>query len=479
MNAERIYDCVIIGGGVIGCFCARELSAYKGDFLLLEKGNDVAVGTSKANSGIVHAGFDAECGTLKAKYNVAGARVMEKKCAVLSVPYKRNGALVVSLGGDEKLVELMERGRINGAETELISGDAARVLEPNLSAEVTHALYAPSSAIVSPYELTVACYENFIANGGSARFNARVDGIARSACGYVIALSTPNGTEKVSCKTIINAAGLYSAEINNMACSVKRSIRARRGQYMLLDKKAKTVKRTVFRTPTALGKGVLVAPTCHGNTLIGPSAEDVDDISDVSTTYDGLEQTFNNARLSVPSLSKRDIITQFAGNRAIYGDDFCIEESEDGFFNALGICSPGLASSPAIAEKLSESVASKLGLKENDNFVARRAAIPCFAELSNAERDELIKSDPRFGRIICRCETVTEGEIVEAIRRGAVDLDGIKRRVRAGMGRCQAGFCTANLLDILARERGVDVSSVTKSGGRSFVAAPQKDGGEA
>ncbi len=476
MNAEKVFDCIIIGGGVIGCFCARELSAFTGEFMLVEAGNDVAVGTSKANSGIVHAGFDAKSGTLKAKYNVAGARLMERKCEELSVPYIRNGAIVASLDGESKVIALFERGRKNGVVTELISGERAREIEPRLSPDVTHALYAPSSAIVSPYELTVACYENFKANGGATRFCTRVIGIERAPGFYILNVETPRGKEKLRAKTVINAAGLYSAEINNMICSEKRAIRARRGQYVLLDKKARPVTHTVFRTPTKLGKGVLVTPTCHGNTLVGPNAEDIDDSSDVSTTADGLNEIFENARLSVPTLDRRDIITQFAGNRAVCGDDFVIEESEDGFFNALGICSPGLASSPAVGEFIAQSVARKLKLEENKSFEPRRESIPCFAAMDNDARDRLIKRDPRYGRIVCRCETVTEGEIVEAIRRGAVDLDGIKRRVRAGMGRCQAGFCTAASVDILSRELKIDPYSVTKCGGDSFIAMrPQKE----
>lgn len=463
-----MYDCIIVGGGVIGTFAARELCKFRGSYLLLETGNDVAVGTTKANSGIVHAGYDALPGTLKAKYNVIGSRLMEKKCRELEVPYKRNGAFVVAfdISGKRALNELKVRAVMNGVDVEIIDGDTARAIEPKLSDKVTHALFAPSSAIVSPYELAIACYENFIASGGEARMNSRVVRIVRTCEGYEV---VTNSGQTHFARTVINAAGLYSDVVHNGVSGVKRKyeITPRRGQYMLLDKTALPVSRTIFQTPTALGKGVLVTPTCHGNTLVGPNAEDLSNKADLATTASGLDEIFECALLSVPSLSRRDIITQFAGNRAVCGEDFIVGESADGFYDCIGIASPGLASSPAIAEHLACCVAAKLGLDENKTFDPHRAAIPCFASATDGERDALIAADARYGHIVCRCETVTEGEIVEAVRRGAVDLDGVKRRVRAGMGRCQAGFCTPKLLKIIAGERGIAAGDVTKSGGGS------------
>lgn len=462
-------DCAVIGGGVIGCFAARELARYDGLFCIFEAESDVASGTTKANSGIVHTGYDAKPGTAKARFNVAGSRLMETKCRELEVPYKRNGAMVLAFddAGKSKLQELKARGDKNGVATEIISGDAARKKEPKLSDKTSAALYAKDSAIVSPYELAIACAENFMANGGALYTNTRVTKVSRDADGlYALTVSRAGRTATVYARTVINAAGLYSDEIHNaVAAAVK--ITPRRGQYMLLDKTARPVTHTVFQTPTKLGKGVLVAPTCHGNTVIGPSAEDVADKTELATTADVLLEVFERARLSVPDISKRDIITQFAGLRAVFGDDFVIGESEDGFFDALGVCSPGLASSPAIGEYLAKAVAEKLGLKENPTFDPHRAAIPCFASATDDERERLILSDPLYGHVVCRCETVTEAEIVEAIRRGAVDLDGIKRRVRAGMGRCQAGFCTPAIVKILSRELGVPTVLVTKRGGGS------------
>lgn len=467
MNAcsDKVYDCVVIGGGVIGTFAARELCKFRGAFLLLESGNDVAVGTSKANSGIVHAGFDAQPGTLKAKFNVAGSRIMQKKCAELEVPYKQNGALVLSFEGARAVNALRARAVANGVDAEVVPAEFVRALEPNVSDKVTSALYAPSSAIVSPYELNIACYENFVANGGEVRLNSAVTNIERT--GKLFRISTSVGA--VLAHAVINAAGLYADAINNFVCSTKRSITARRGQYVLLDKTALPVTRTIFQTPGALGKGVLVAPTCHGNTLVGPSAEDISDKCDVSTTGNILNDVLDKGRLSVPKLNRRDIITQFSGLRAVCGDDFVVEESEDGFFNALGICSPGLASSPAIGEYLAEKVAVKLRLCENEKFEPHRRAIPCFATATDAEREKLIAENPLYGNIVCRCECVTEAEIVQAVERGAVDLDGVKRRVRAGMGRCQAGFCTPALIKILARELGTDEERITKNGTGAIV----------
>lgn len=470
----KIYDCVIVGGGVIGAFVARELMRYSGRFLLLEAGNDVSVGTTKANSGIVHAGFDAAPNTRKAKYNVLGSRLMERKCRELDVPYKRNGALVLAFGNDGDLRKLRARGMTNGVDVEIISGDAARALEPRLSEKATSALFAPSSAIVSPYELAIACCENFTDNGGELKTDTRVNTVRRGARGFWY---VETERDMFLTRSVVNAAGLYSDDIHNSACADKLKTTARRGQYMLLDKAALPVERTVFQTPTALGKGVLVAPTCHGNTVIGPSAEDVADRSDAATTADVLDAVFERARLSVPTLSKRDIITQFSGLRAVCGDDFVLGESADGFFDAVGICSPGLASSPAIGEYLAGAVAQKLGLGENKKFEPRREGIFRFSEATDEERARMIERDPSYGRIVCRCETVTEGEIAEAVRRGAVDLDGVKRRVRAGMGRCQAGFCTPNLIKIIARELGISPNFVTKNGGGSTVLWQVDNGG--
>lgn len=477
-NIQFDYDIVIVGGGVIGCSVARYLSQYTASIAVIEAGNDFSVGTSKANSGIVHAGHDAANGSNKAKYNVLGNRMMQELCRELQVPFGKNGAYVLAFGAADELKPLLERGQKNGVNVSIVSGDFVRQNEPNVSANVTAALYAPDSGIVSPYELCIALGENAIANGASVFFNTAVTGIKPLKSGYEVAVSalqkTPialSYTQKntIKCRAVVNAAGLKSDEINNYVCDKKYSIIARRGEYCLLDKTAYKTSATLFQLPNKFGKGVLVAPTCHGNTLVGPTAHDIDDKTDISTTYDGLNEAFEKAQLSVPSISKREIITQFAGLRSKLknSDDFIVEESREGFFNAVGIDSPGLASSPAIGLEIAQMAAKRLGLKENSLFNPNRAAIPTFATATDETRAKLIKQNPLYGRIICRCETVTEGEIVEAIKRGARDTDGIKRRVRAGMGRCQAGFCTPNLLKILSRELNIDMELVTKDGAES------------
>lgn len=468
---NKIFDAVVIGGGVIGCSVARELAAYDGRFALLERAGDVAVGTSKANSGIVHAGYDAECGTLKAKFNVAGSRAMKSLCMNLEVPYKNCGAFVLSFGNDEGLIELKTRGDTNGARVEIVSGDFVREKESAVSDNVTAALYAPDSAIVDPYELTIALKENAEANGVEFILGFAVSSVKREGGLYLIT----DGARVIRSRTVINAAGLFSDEISNAAIGTNYKITPRRGEYCLLDKTAQRTGSTIFQLPSASGKGVLVTPTCHGNTLVGPTAHEVPCKSATETSADGLEEAWSKASLSVPSISKRDIITQFAGLRAsTEGGDFIIGEDEDGFFNAVGIDSPGLASSPAIGAHLAELVAKKLNLSENAKFEPHRAAIPSFAEASDEKRAELVASNPKYGKIICRCENVTEAEIVEAVRRGAVDLDGVKRRVRAGMGRCQAGFCTPNLMKILSRELGVSETAVTKNGRGSELVFERK-----
>lgn len=462
---KRVYDCIVIGGGVIGCSVARFLTRYGGDFLLIEKSNDVATGTSKANSGIVHAGYDALPQTNKARFNVRGSAMMPKLCEQLQVPYVNNGAYVLSFGDDSAIKTLKERGDKNGVKTEIVTGDFVRKTQP-VRDTVTVALYAPQSAIVGPYELTTALYENYLANGGNVLLNAAVDDVSVSGGNYTVTV----GKKKYEARAVVNCAGLYSDVINNAACDKKYTVVARRGEYCLLDKAAYSVSATLFQTPTKMGKGVLITPTCHKNTIIGPTADDIDDKTDVATTYDGLKHAWDCAAQSA-ELSKRDIITQFAGLRARLKetDDFVIGECREGFFNALGVDSPGLASSPAIGEKLADDVAQYLRLDENKKFDPSRAAIVSFASATDDEREKLIAENPQYGNVICRCETVTEAEIVESIKRGAVDLDGIKRRTRAGMGRCQAGFCMPKLMKILERELGIDAYEVTKSGGESYI----------
>ncbi len=467
-------DVIIIGGGVVGCSVARELSRFCADILLLEKGNDVSVGTSKANSGIVHGGHDAKPNSKKAYYNVKGNAMFDELSKELDFPFRRNGSMVLCFDENQKdgLQQLLERGEQNGVKgLYIVDGDQARKMEPYLSQEVVYALVIPSGGIVSPYEMTIAYAENACTNGVQFRFESQV-----------VAVSKKDGIFTVKCadgyveqtKIVINCAGLYADEINNMICQRKYHTQARKGDYVLMDKSCEYLaSHTLFQMPTKMGKGILVTPTTHGNILVGPTATDRDDKDDTNTTIDELTEAFSKGLLSVPTLSKRNIITQFSGLRShVAEDDFVVEESEvDGFYNLIGIESPGLTSAPAIAVDVAEWASKKLALQPKADFIATRKGIPHFSKLSNEDRQKLIAQNPLFGKIVCRCEVVTEGEIVEAIRRrpGAVDLDGVKRRTRAGMGRCQAGFCTPRIMEIISRELNLPLEEVTKRGGNSQV----------
>lgn len=467
-------DVIIIGGGVVGCSVARELSRFDADILLLERGNDVSVGTSKANSGIVHGGYDAKPGTLKAKFNVAGNAMFDALARELDFPFKRNGSMVLCFDKADigKLLELKEQGVKNGVQgLYVLEGyEAVKAMELYVSENVVAALVVPNGGIVSPYEMTIAYAENAATNGVEFRFGSEVTAIDKIDGGLQVTCADGFTAQA---KYVVNAAGVYADVINNMISPDKMHITARKGDYELLDKTCGYMaSHTLFQMPTKMGKGVLVTPTCHGNILVGPTATDVTDKDDVATTPEELASAFDRALLTMPSLNRRNIITQFSGLRAhLDTDDFVIGESAavKGLYNVAGIESPGLSSAPAIAVHVAEEIAQKLSLGKNANFVAERKGIPHFATLSDEERQKLVAENPLYGRIVCRCETVTEGEIVEAIRRkpGAVDMDGVKRRTRQGMGRCQAGFCTPRVMEILSRELGVPMTEVTKRGGNS------------
>ncbi|MBQ3357258.1 MAG: NAD(P)/FAD-dependent oxidoreductase [Oscillospiraceae bacterium] len=465
---RKDYDVAVIGGGVIGCAVARELSRRKLRICLIEKGEDVCSGTSKANSGIVHAGFDAKPGTMKAKMNLLGSRMMPQLAQELDIRFKRNGSLVLCLSEDglPALKELYQRGVENGVEgLAILTGDEAREKEPNLSDSVVAALYAPTGGIVCPFELTIALAENACVNGVEFRRNETVTGIARGEGGYVITTNLA----RIGAACVVNAAGVHADEIHRMVSAVPMHITPRKGDYCLMDKEVGGyVSCTVFQLPSALGKGVLVTPTAHGNLLIGPTATDVEDREQTSTTAAELSYLTKTAAQSVRDLPTRSVITSFSGLRAHEdGGDFIIGEAADAenFFEAAGIESPGLTSAPAIGSYLAGLIAEKLNAEERSDFIPTRKAIARLAELPVQERKALIAENPLYGSIVCRCEQISEGEIVEAIRRpvGAVSLDGIKRRVRAGMGRCQAGFCTPRLMEILARELHRPMEEICKN----------------
>ena len=471
MFSSKKYDVIIIGAGVIGCAVARYLSRYRLSALVIEKDAEPAMGSSGANSGLVHAGFDPEPNSAKALFNVEGARMYPALAEELHVHYEQRGALVVAFSEEDRAVleKLLERGRINGVEgLRIIEGYELRETEPLLSEKAVAALLAPTAGIVCPYGMTFALADDAAANGVEFVRNCAVEDISRGEEGYII--RTAKG--EVYARAVVNAAGLYSDAINNMVSEHKINIRASRGEYWLVDKSlAESFRHTVFRTPTAAGKGILVTPTVDGTLLVGPTAEWVDDKANVDTTSKGLDAAYEGARVIWPQLQRSSFITTFAGNRA-KGDtgDFIIGEAPDarGFFNAAAIESPGLSSAPAIGRHLANEVADYLDadLKNADAIVPYTPPKAAFSRMSAEERAAVIASDKDYGRIVCRCETVTEAEIRDSIRRpvGARTIDGIKHRTRSGMGRCQGGFCLPVVVEILCDELGITPEQVTKNG---------------
>jgi len=469
-----MYDVAIIGAGVIGSAVARELSKYNVNACVIEREEDVCCGTSKANSAIIHAGFDAKPGTLKAKLNVRGNEMMDQLSKDLDIPFKRNGSLVVRTKDQDPagLVELLEKAKANGVpRVRILNREELIAMEPNLSDDVVEALHAPTGAIVCPFHMTIAFAENAYENGVEFFLNTKVENIEKIQDGYKISTNK----QVIEAKVVVNAAGVYSDVFNNMVSSRKLQVIARKGEYMLLDKAAGChVNQTIFQLPSKMGKGVLVSPTVHGNLIVGPTACDIDDKEGTNTTQKYLDSIGPAAALSVKNVPLRQVITSFAGLRAHEVDgDFVIGEAEgaEGFFNAAGVESPGLSSAPAIGELLAGQIAEKLSLSKKDNFKATRKGILNPEKLTMEERNALIKEQPAYGNIICRCEMISEGEILDAIHRplGARSLDGVKRRTRAGMGRCQSGFCSPRTMEILARELGVDMSEITKTGGDSKI----------
>ena len=469
------YDVLIIGAGVTGCAIARELSHTGLKIALSDACDDVAMGASRANSAIVHAGYDCVPGTLMAKLNVRGNEMFDDVCESLNVPLLRVGSFVIAFGEeDEKeLNNLLERGRANGVPgLEIISGERAREMEPKLSDDVTAALWAPTAGITCPYELTIAMSENARANGADILLRKRAAAIDYANDEFTVKFE--DGTS-VSAKYVVNAAGVYADEVARLIGDDSFTISPRKGEYMLLDKQALCVGTVIFQTPSKLGKGVLVSPTVDGNIFAGPTAQDKVEKNDPQTTPEGLAELKKFSLKSVPTLNLRQVITSFAGVRAQPSTgDFIIRPSDKNarFIHAAGICSPGLSSAPAIAEYVRGLIkeAGADTAERADAIYVREHAKP-FRQMDAEERAEAYKRNPLYGRIICRCETVTEAEIVDAIHRGATTVDGVKRRTRAGMGRCQGGFCAPRVMEILSRELGVPTESLTKFGGKSYMVA--------
>ncbi len=469
-----MYDVIIIGAGVSGAASARELSRYKLKVCVVDKEEDVCCGTSKANSAIAHAGFDAESGSLMAKLNVEGNQMMEELSKELDFPFKQNGSLVVCLHEEEipNLKELYERGVKNGVkDLRIIDREELVKLEPNIADEAVAALYAPTGGIICPFGMNIAFAENAAENGVEFKFDTEVTGFEKKGDNWMVKTSQGD----LETRYVVNAAGVYADKFHNMVSEKKLHITPRRGDYCLLDRSTEGfVTHTIFQLPSKYGKGVLVTPTVHGNTLVGPTAIDIENREGTNTTQAGIDELISKAGTTVKGLPIRQVITSFAGLRAHEdGHEFYIGELEDakGFIDCAGIESPGLTSAPAIGKMVAGIIKDLTKAEENPDFHAERKGILNPNTLSNEERAELIKKNPAYGNIICRCEMITEGEIIDAIRRplGAKSLDGVKRRTRAGMGRCQAGFCSPRTIEILARERGVDPSEITKAGGNSKI----------
>ncbi len=475
MTNMKQADVVIIGGGIVGAAIARELSRYQLDIVLLEAETDVAMGTSKANSAILHAGFDAKPGTWKGRLNVQGNALYHQMEEELRLHIKWTGSLVVARhAADLKVLEqLLERGRQNGVPgLALLSQAELLEREPNLDGSVAGALWAPTAGIICPFGATFAFAENAIRNGAVVLRETAALGIELEA-GRVSGVRTERGTIKT--RYIVNAAGVMADDIARMAGDDSFSIKARKGEYILFDRSVGgLVNSVIFPTPDPISKGVLISPTVHGNLFIGPDAQDVDDKSDTAATVAGMDRIISGARNLLPDLPLAAAITQFSGLRAAAGDgDFILRESGvGGLIHAAGIQSPGLTAAPAIALVVCDLLREAgLEQREKTGFVAVNPARPLFGELSWPQRTRLIEADPRYGRIICRCETVTEAEIVEAIHApcGARTVDGVKRRVRAGSGRCQGGFCGPRVAAILARELELPLTQVRKDSIDSYL----------
>jgi glycerol-3-phosphate dehydrogenase len=476
---EPMLDVVIIGAGVVGCAIAREMSRYCLQVVVCEQGAEAGQGgPTKANTGIIHAGYDPLPGTLMARLNVRGNAMYDQLCADLGVRLERNGTLVVAFSGAERihLEELRARGKANGVPgLRIIGHDELMSLEPNLNPAADSALFAATGGTVEPYELTLALAENAALNGVTFLFEHPVHSVCATAGGWQVLA----GERTLNTRYVVNAAGLHADDISRMAGAGDFEIRPRRGEYLLLENRSDyDVRHPVFQVPTTRGKGIVVSRTVDGNIIAGPTADDVEDKGCPATTAEGLSRVLAEARRSVPRLDTRQLITEFAGSRAVIAghDDFLVESGAPGFFNAAGIKSPGLTAAPAIAEELSVQMEqSGLRMVGNPAFIATNTRAPLFHECSAEQQRQLIAEDRRYGRIVCRCETVTEGDIVRAIHRpaGARTVDGVKFRTRAGMGRCQGGFCGPRVLGILAREIGVDLQSVTKCGAGSEILAGQ------
>ena len=470
--SKKTYDIAIIGAGITGTMIAFHLSKYTTKVAVLEAGIDVASGSTRANSAIVHAGYDAKEGTLKALLNVKGCQMMPEITSQLGVHYKKCGSLVIGFNQRdlEELQKLKKRGETNGVKgLRIINRSELLKMEPNVSKDAKHALFAPSAGIVCPYDLAYAVAENSATNGTDYYFEYKVDKIDYDGELYTLYA----GEQSISSKYVVNAAGLYCDEIARLIGEeLPFEIIPRRGEYMLLDKnEGKTAKHTIFVTPNEKGKGILVSPTVDGNIIVGPNANIVESKADTGVTEEGLDEIAKGARVIAPQINLKATITTFAGVRPTpTSGDFYIQESEKckNFVHAAGIESPGLASAPAVGEYVINILKNcGLKLRKKKNYIETRTTegnCKLFYDMNETERKKAIKQDPRYAIMVCRCEMVTEGDIVNAIKRpiSAHTVDMVKRRTRAGMGRCQGAHCREKVAEIIAKELDIDISEVKK-----------------
>ena len=487
MEFVKSADVVVIGGGIVGTAILRELSKYNLKSILVEKEPDVALGTTKANSAILHAGFDAPTGSLKAITNVRGNELYHELQEELDLDIKWTGSMVAATTDEEMetVKELLARGEANGVKgLKILSHEEVVAEEPNLQS-VKGALWAPTAGVCWPFGAAIAFAQCAVQNGAEVIRNCKVLGFVKED-GKIVGVETCQGT--IACKYVVNAAGVYADEIAKLAGDDSFSITPRKGEYILFDKTARAslVNGVIFPCPTKKSKGILVCTTTHGNTFIGPNANEVDGKEDKAVTADGMNEIISSARKLVPNLPMGASITQFAGLRAVSSTgDFVIGAAPAcaNLYNAAGMQSPGLTAAPAVGEMVAKMVAEAAGAEAKADFKAALPKSKAFAYMSREEQAAAIAADKLYGRVICRCETVTEGEIVAAIKSpvGATTVDGVKRRTRAGMGRCQGGFCGPRVTQIIARELGITVPEVLKerSDSNMFYEKYPVDGGEA
>lgn len=467
------YDVIIIGAGITGSSIARQLCRYQLRVALLEKETDVAFGVSKSNSGIVHAGFHEKSDSLKGKLCVRGNLLYEQYAQELNFPFRRSGILMVAMN-DEQAQQVegfyLQGGKNNVPYLQLISGERALEMEPNLTPDVREAIYAPTGGIVEPYEMIFAIVENAQKNGLELFTDTPVEAIEPIDGG----LRVLSGSKQMVARFVINAAGLYADKVSQLAGAEEFTITPRKGEELLLDKRVGgLVKSVIFPVPTKKSKGILVIPTVEGTLMIGPTAVEIDEKEDRATTTAGMDHILEHVRQMVSGIQLKDIITQFVGLRpAMKSGDFYIGRSQKvpALIQVAGIQSPGLTAAPAIAEMVKD-ILLKVGVQlvEDPNYDPYRAREKKIRQLDAMELDALIAENPSYGRVVCRCEKVSEAEIVRAIRQGHTTIDAIKFATRTGMGRCQGGFCTYRVMEIIRRETGMDFDQITKRGRESYL----------